>query len=92
MFLNHVISRKGYEGFKKDVDACVENAKYLVGSMSRWNAWRNENSITVVFDRAPEDICKKWQLASQQDVSHVVVMPHCYRPKLDAFVKDLTGV
>ena len=50
----------------------------------------NELSSTVVFERPTEEsFVKKWQLACQGDIAHVVVMPNITVDKLEAFVQDL---
>lgn len=37
----------------------------------------NELSSTVVFERPPEEtFIRKWQLACEGDIAHVVVMPN----------------
>lgn len=91
LFLHHMIQQKGYTGFRKDILDCIDNAEYLLQAMHDNNipAWRNNNSITVVFDRPSQAIVEKWQLASQKQLSHVVVMPHVTRPRLDSFLRDL---
>jgi histidine decarboxylase len=50
----------------------------------------NELSSTVVFERPKEEaFVRKWQLACERDVAHVVVMPNIDISKLEAFVQDL---
>lgn len=50
----------------------------------------NELSSTVVFERPLEEaFVKKWQLACQGDIAHVVVMPNITLQKLETFVQDL---
>ena len=50
----------------------------------------NELSSTVVFERPLEEaFVKKWQLACQGDIAHVVVMPNITLEKLEVFVQDL---
>jgi histidine decarboxylase len=50
----------------------------------------NELSSTVVFERPREEaFVRKWQLACEGDIAHVVVMPNIDIDKLEAFVADL---
>ena len=50
----------------------------------------NELSSTVVFERPKEEaFVKKWQLACQGDIAHVVVMPNITLDKLETFVQHL---
>ncbi len=50
----------------------------------------NELSSTVVFERPKEEaFVRKWQLACEGAVAHVVVMPNIHIPMLEEFVQDL---
>lgn len=50
----------------------------------------NELSSTVVFERPQdEEFTRKWQLACQGNIAHVVVMPNITIDKLDDFVDEL---
>ena len=52
----------------------------------------NELSSTVVFERPKEEaFIRKWQLACEGNVAHVVVMPNIHIPKLEDFVQDLVA-
>ncbi|RYQ91875.1 hypothetical protein Ahy_B09g097918 [Arachis hypogaea] len=53
-------------------------------------AMLNELSITVVFERPhDEEFVRKWQLACQRNIAHVVVMPNVTKGKLDGFLNEL---
>ncbi|PWA45804.1 hypothetical protein CTI12_AA514440 [Artemisia annua] len=53
-------------------------------------AMLNELSSTVVFERPQdEEFTRKWQLACQGNIAHVVVMPNINIDKLDDFVNEL---
>ncbi|GAQ87062.1 Pyridoxal phosphate-dependent decarboxylase [Klebsormidium nitens] len=43
------------------------------------DAWRHENSLIVVFPRPSECLVKRWHLAAQADIAHLVTMPHVSR-------------
>jgi hypothetical protein len=46
--------------------------------------------VQVVFERPREQaFVRKWQLACEGDIAHVVVMPHVTLDKLSEFVSDL---
>lgn len=50
----------------------------------------NELSSTVVFERPTEEaFVRKWQLACEGDIAHVVVMPNINVTKLEKFVQEL---
>lgn len=91
LFLNHIIKKKGYSGFATDVMECIHNSEFMIQEMQDrgMDAWRNNNSITVMFNRPSSDVVKKWQLASQGPWSHAVIMPHVTKAKIRSFVKDV---
>ena len=77
--------------FRSVVAECQELADYAI---ARFNArgveaWRNRNSITVVFPRPSEPVFKKWQFAPQRDIGHLITMPHITREIVDEFVADV---
>src|SRR5262249_32270858 len=51
-------------------------------------AWRNPHALTVVFPKPSEMICHKWQLASDQDISHLICMPGVTKGQIVGFVQD----
>ncbi|RYR38302.1 hypothetical protein Ahy_A09g043301 [Arachis hypogaea] len=52
----------------------------------------NELSSTVVFERPhDEEFVRKWQLACQENIAHVVVMPNVTKGKLDNFLNELVA-
>ena len=89
LFFNYIINNKGKDEFKKDITKCIELAEYLVEKLSILNAWRNQNSITVILPKLNDILIKKWQLAVEQDICHVVIMPHITKELLDEFVEDV---
>jgi histidine decarboxylase len=86
LLFRHIIDKKGKSGFVEDISMCLELSEYLVSKIP--SAWRNQNSITVVLPRPSKELIDKWQLATQGDISHVVVMPHVTKEKLDLFIAD----
>ncbi|GJZ32006.1 serine decarboxylase-like protein [Tanacetum coccineum] len=92
LFLWYALSRKGYRGFQKEVHNCLRNAHYLKGRLTEAGigAMLNELSSTVVFERPQDEkFTRKWQLACQGNIAHVVVMPNINIHKLDDFVNEL---
>lgn len=86
IFLKHVIDTVGYEQFRKGIEYSMELADYLVNALR--SAWRNQNSLTVMFPRVSDAIINKWQLATNKDISHVICLPHVTREKLDEFISE----
>ncbi|GKV30948.1 hypothetical protein SLEP1_g39707 [Rubroshorea leprosula] len=92
IFLWHALNREGCKLIQKQVEECLKNARYLKGCLCKAgiSAMLNESSIIVVFERPKdEELIRKWQLASQGNVSHVVVMPHVSVAMLNTFLDEL---
>ncbi len=79
------------EGPQKYVESCIRTAEYAEARLREEGiaAWRNPDAITVVFPKPEPAICKKWQLAVQEDIAHLIAMPDVTKEKIDAFVNDL---
>lgn len=92
LFLWYTLNRKGYKGFQKEVQKCLRNAHYLKDRLigAGISAMLNELSSTVVFERPKdEEFVRKWQLACERNMAHVVVMPSVTVVKLDNFLDEL---
>ncbi|MQM20611.1 hypothetical protein Taro_053636 [Colocasia esculenta] len=92
LFLWCTLNKKGYKGFQKEVQRCLQNAHYLRNRLREVGvgAMLNELSSTVVFERPrDEEFVRKWQLACQGNIAHVVVMPSVTIEKLDSFLHEL---
>ncbi|XP_060198549.1 serine decarboxylase [Lycium barbarum] len=92
LFLWYTLNRKGYKGFQKEVQKCLRNAHYLKDRLigAGISAMLNELSSTVVFERPKdEEFVRKWQLACERNMAHVVVMPSVTVDKLDHFLDEL---
>lgn len=86
LFFKHIIATKGIPGFRNDVQRCISLAHYVTFHIT--TAWMNKQSITVVFPRPSNALIDKWQLASQGNISHIVVMPHVTMEMLDNFIAE----
>ena len=84
------LQRKGIDGLRADVVQCIDNAKYLKELLdsSGIPCWLNEFSTTVTFERPPEEIVQRWQLACKGDIAHAVVMPSVHKRKLRLFHQE----
>jgi len=88
----HSLRTKGLEGIKADVAACLTTAAYLRDELTRVGITcrLNDLSSTVVLERpAHEPFVRRWQLACEEDIAHVVVMPNVTPAKVDIFVAEL---
>ena len=90
LFLWYAISKMGKSGLVKRAMDSLSIAGYAVEKLSAAGipSWRNEDALTVVFPRPHDAICHKWQLASENDTSHLICMPGVTKDHIDAFVGD----
>ena len=86
----YAFERHGLDGFKRIVTGCLETAEYAVNRFtdSGIPAWRNKNSVTVVFPKPSAEVISKWQLAPYGDIAHLITMPQVTRETIDAVVDD----
>lgn len=71
---------------------CMETAQYLRDKITDagLTCRLNDLSSTVVLERPMDDkFIKRWQLACEEDIAHVVVMPNVTRIKIDKFIEEL---
>lgn len=93
ILLWHAIKSLGVEGMKKRLQEAMSTADYAQEKMKAAgiNAKRNAGALTVVIPRPSENVCRKWQLATSGDISHVICRPHVTREQIDALVADMTA-
>ncbi len=78
--------------FKKLVSESIKKAGYAVKKFNEQGiqAWRNKNSIIVVFPTPSKKICQHWQLAVEGNVAHMITMPHLTYKAIDKIVIQIT--
>jgi histidine decarboxylase len=91
ILLWYAIKKYGFSGFKKLVRGCLRTAEYAVNKFEEngIRAWKNDYAITVVFPKPSEKIYKKWKLAIQDDLAHIICMPHVTKEIVDQVAEDL---
>ena len=90
LVLWYALEKLGVEGLTEVVAEMLSVADYAI---QRFNdsgipAWRNRNSVTVVFPRPVQEIVSKWQLAPYRDITHLIAMPHVTRQQVDQLVDE----
>ncbi|MEY4660956.1 MAG: hypothetical protein RLZZ42_908 [Bacteroidota bacterium] len=93
LILWYAINKWGKEGMLKRAMTCLENAAHLRVRLNSMGikAWSNPNAFTVVLPKPAAEICKKWQLATDNDIAHVICMPGVTREMLDEFADDMSA-
>lgn len=91
LFLWYAIKTRRKEGFKKITERCIKMADYAIDKFQEagLNAWRNKNSITVVFPRKNETALKRWQIAVNGNDAHLITMPHVEKRHINQIIHDI---
>lgn len=77
----------------QEVKECIDKAQkleHLLKSKGEKCA-RNEFANTLVFDRPNDAIVRKYHLACEKKLSHVVIMPHASMTTIEQFAIDLVA-
>ncbi|MFB6458075.1 histidine decarboxylase [Chitinophaga sp. Hz27] len=91
LFLWYALKRYGIEGMRARAVAALEVAAYATNRLLEIGvaAWRNPDTLTVVFPEPPASIRLKWQLASENGWSHIICMPGVTKALIDTFINEL---
>ncbi|MGW1072947.1 histidine decarboxylase [Streptomyces sp. NPDC002537] len=91
MLLWYALRRLGSRGLATRVRHCLATAEYACERLAALGRqpWRHPSSTTVVFERPPAPVCRRWHLATSGNIAHLVAMPHVTRTMIDRFCDDL---
>ena len=53
--------------------------------------WKNPHAITVVLPPQPLDIQQKWQLATEESMSHIICMPNVTADQIDSVLDAIAS-
>ncbi|KAL6851554.1 hypothetical protein ACP4OV_020487 [Aristida adscensionis] len=91
IYLWYALKNLGHRGIYMEVEKCLKNAHFLKSSLNKIgvSAFLNSLSITVVFERPKDDtFVRKWQLACEGNIAHIVVMSNVTIEILSRFVEE----
>ncbi len=76
---------------KERIDHSLATAAYAEAAFQNAGieAWRNPTALTVVFPAPALAVREKWQLASNNGISHLICMPHVTKSQIDALLSDI---
>lgn len=80
--------------WRRRISHSLDTAQYAVDrfQVAGIDAWRNENSITVVFPCPSEHIVKKYCLATSGNTAHLITTPHHYNNRMiDALIDEVVA-
>lgn len=93
LFLWYAIKQLGMEGFRKRAVHSLATAAYCEAQLKAIGiaAWRNPHSITVVFPAQDDSIKAKWQLATENGMSHIICMPNVTKAQIDEVITEIAA-
>lgn len=85
------IRQAGMEGMKNWSAHCMSNTHYALSQLNKiqWPAWKNDFSNIILIRRPVDFVCKKWHLATEADLAHIIIMPSVTKEKIDLLIEDL---
>lgn len=93
ILLWYAIQKMGIEGLRTRYLECLRISDYCLAALQNLGipAWKNPGAITVVLPKVSKQIRSKWQIATSDEVSHVICMPGVTKEKIDEFIKDVAS-
>ncbi len=93
LFLWYAIQIHGVDGFKEQVNYCLEMADYTINELKSIgiNAWRNKCSFIVVFPTVNLEVLTEWQMAIDESTSHIITSTHITKEIIDEFIIDINS-
>ena len=87
------IKALGRRGLAERVEECIRKAEYAVSEFNARGikAWRNPNSITVVFPKPSESLWRKWCLANAGPWAHMITSHHVPRSRIDQLIDEVVA-
>ncbi|MBQ0064015.1 MAG: aminotransferase class V-fold PLP-dependent enzyme [Prevotella sp.] len=87
----------GFDKWSEQANEMLEMTDYLKAEMDKihWPNWKNDMSNTIFFKRPSPEVVKKYSLACNKDdrfggdLSHIVVMQHVTKEKVNELIQDL---
>ncbi len=91
LVLWYAITTRG-QYFAREVSTCLRTAQYLCDRLKQigYTPLLNDFSTTVVFEKPGIEVCRKWHLATQGNLAHVIVMQNFSTQKIDQLINDLS--
>ncbi|SEB68331.1 L-histidine carboxy-lyase (histamine-forming) [Tenacibaculum sp. MAR_2009_124] len=91
LFLWSVLEKIGKAGLKSRVEEAQRLAAYTEKELCNlgMKAWRNKEALTVVFNKPSDELCKRYQIASEGDIAHIICVPGLLKDRIDEFLKAL---
>ena len=93
LFLWYAIQKLGVDGFRNRYQHSLQVANYCCAQLKSLgvDAWTNPGAITVVIPAVSDELKTKWQLATENGLTHLICMPNVTVQQIDCFVEEYTA-
>lgn len=90
LFLWYSIKTLGVDGLLARYQESLEIVDYCQSQLLELGikAWRNPGAITLIFPKIIDSLKEKYQLATQENLTHIVCMPSTTKKNIDDFIND----
>ena len=87
----YAIQRWGIAGLRERAERARSVAAYAKKRLDDigWPSFRNEHALTVVLKTPPDQVRRKWTLATAGEWSHLITMPGITTHTIDALIEDI---
>jgi len=91
LILWEAIFKNKYKGFQKFIEECLEKAERFTNLCNQAGvpAWKFEHAMTIVLDRLPEEITKKWRAPSNNQYTTLTALPKLTEKMLRQLLYDI---
>jgi histidine decarboxylase len=85
------LQRWGESGLRQRAEYSFALADYAISRFrdAGIKAWRHLNSVTIVFPRPGAEVLRRWQIAPNNDIAHIITLPHVTQAMIDEVVADV---
>jgi len=89
----YTLKSRGEEGMRALASQCLRVADHTVKKMHEAGiqAWKHDQSLTVVFPRPGDHLIRQWSIAPYQDYAHIITVGHVDEAMIDQIVADLSA-
>ncbi|WP_067646824.1 aminotransferase class I/II-fold pyridoxal phosphate-dependent enzyme [Nocardia harenae] len=92
VLLWYALAGKGLSGLEADAHTALATAAYAERALAAagTHPLRHPASVTVVFDRPADAVCRRYHLATEGDRAHVITLPHVREAMIDELCLAIT--
>lgn len=93
LILWYRIRSLGLEGIQRRVNSALAMTERVLDKLKAAGieAWRNPNTITIVMPRPSDTLVNRWQIASTESFSHLILVNGINEAKVNQFIEEFAA-